>query len=125
MIRTIVSILVSFAIIFGLSFYELHYVQTTFKQLHEALVALYEKSETATASYEDGVAVQALWEDKREHLHIWMPHTVLQEIDYQLNETMGYLYLQDYANTLPKISLLIGITESVPVSYTFRLGNVF
>ena len=125
MIRTIISIVVALGIILGLTFYELNYVQTTFDQLHKALEALYEKSESATASYEDGVAVQSIWEDKREHLHVWMPHTVLQEIDYQLNETLGFLYLQDYANALPKVSLLLGITESVPISYDFRLGNVF
>ena len=125
MIRTIVSIIITLGLIFGLSFYELYYVQTTFEHLHKALESLYEKSESATATYEDGVAIQAIWEDKREYLHVWMPHTVLQEIEYQLNETLGYLYLNDYANTLPKVSLLLGITESLPISYNLRWGNVF
>ena len=125
MIRTIISIVVTLGLILGLTWYELYYVQNTFELLHKALESLYEKTELATASYEDGVAVQTLWSEKKEQLHVWMPHTVLQEIDYQLNETLGFLYLQDYANALPKVSLLLGITEGIPISYDFHLGNVF
>ena len=125
MIRTIISIVVTLGLILGLTWYELYYVQNTFELLHKALESLYEKTELATASYEDGVAVQTLWSEKKEQLHVWMPHTVLQEIDYQLNETLGFLYLQDYANALPKVSLLLGITEDIPISYDFHLGNVF
>ena len=54
MVKTIVSIFISFAIIFGLSFYEVCYVRSVFSQFHDVLNTLYQKTESYTATYEDG-----------------------------------------------------------------------
>ena len=125
MIRTIVSILVTLALILGVSIYDIHFVQATFQTFHTELRALKQKAELDTATYSDGLAVRSYWDTKKKVMHIWVPHTPLAEIDYQLDEAIGYLYVQDYEGAMPNIEVLLGLSENIPDSYTLSLGNIF
>ena len=125
MFKTIASILITLAIIITLSVYEIVYVQQVFVQFNDILLSLYEKTQARTASYEDGTAVRIFWEEKRETLHIWLPHTALQEVNYQMDEALGCLYVKDYDSALPKIEILLGLADNIPHSYTFGLENIF
>lgn len=125
MIRTAVSILVTLALIITLSFFEIRYVQNTFSYFGEVLEALFKKTEAHTANYQDGEAVRTFWEEKRQTLHVWLPHTAIQEIDLQLSEAIGYLYQENYEDSLAKIEVLIGTAKHVPDSYTLNLKNIF
>lgn len=125
MIRTIASIFITLALIFGLSFFEIAYVQKTFRDFKETVETLRHKAEAGTATYQDGITVQNYWRKKRDVLHVWVPHNSLQEVDYQLDETVGFLYTGDYAAALPKIEVVIGLAENIPQLYTFHLGNIF
>ena len=124
MVKTIISIFLSFAVIFGLSFYEVYYVRQTFSQFHEILDGLYQKAESYTATYEDGTAVRSYWENKKHTLHIWLPHSMLQEVDYHLDEAIGYLYNDDYANALAQLEVAREISLELPHSYSLALQNI-
>lgn len=125
MIRTIISIFITFGVVFGASVCEIYYVNRTFNHFHSILESLYQKTENGTAAYEDGVAVQTYWREKKKTLHVCLPHTALQEVDYQLDEAVGFMYVKDYESTLPKIEVLLGLSESIPHSYSFNLQNIF
>ncbi len=125
MIRTIASIFITLAIIFGISAYEIYYVNRVFDQFHAALEALYQKTESANVTYEDGVAVQTYWRAKKKILHAWLPHSSLQEVDYQLDEAVGFMYVKDYESALPKIEVVLGLSITIPHSYTFGFQNIF
>ena len=125
MIRTIVSALITLALILGVSIYDIHHVQKTFEVFHGALRSLKSKAELKEATYDDGLALRAYWDTKKRVMHIWVPHTPLAEIDYQLDEAIGYLYVQDYEGAMPNIEVLLGLSENIPDSYTLSLGNIF
>ena len=125
MIRTIISAIITLALIIGVSIYELHFVQTTFELFHTEVRALKQKTELGNATYTDGLALRSYWDTKKRILHVWVPHSSLAEIDYQLDEAIGYLYVQDYETALPKIEVILGLSENVPYSYTLKWGNVF
>ena len=125
MIRTIASAIITLILLLAVAVYDIHYVQTTFAVFHDALRALKEKTELGVASYDDGLALRAYWDTKKQVMHIWVPHTPLAEIDYQLDEAVGYLYAKDYEGALPKIEVLLGLSENVPGSYTLSWGNIF
>ena len=125
MIKTIISIAIALALIFALSAYELYYVQNTFSFFRDALLALQDKTEAGTATYEDGTSVQLFWEKKKRFMHIWLPHTAILEIDYQLYEAVGFLYVQDFKSALPKLEVVIGMCENIPQSYDLSFENVF
>lgn len=125
MIKTIVSILISLGLIIGLSVYELYYVNDTFSFFKQALLSLYDKTEAGQATYEDGTAVQLFWERKKRYLHIWLPHTSILEVDYQLYEAVGYLYVHDFESALPKLEVVLGMCENIPQSYRLSIENIF
>lgn len=124
MIRTIASVFITFALILGVSLFETQYVHSTFSHFQEMLYTLQNKAELETATYEDGVSVQKYWDEKKRWLHVWIPHTSLQEIDFQLDEAVGFLYVDDYEGALPKISVLLGLSEHIPNSYEYNVGNI-
>ena len=124
MIRTIASIIITLGLILGVSFYEFHYVQTTFSAFEQSLRSLKKKTEKEEVSYNDGLAVREMWDHKKQIMHIWIPHNILQEIDYQLDEAIGFLSIEQYMDALPKIEILIGISENLPSNYTFHIGNI-
>ncbi len=125
MIRTIVSALITLALILGVSIYDIHHVQKTFEVFHEALRTLKSKAESKEATYDDGLALRTYWDTKKRVMHIWVPHTALAEIDYQLDEAIGYLYTHDCDGAIPKIEVLLGLSENIPSGYTISLGNIF
>lgn len=125
MIRTIFSIAIALMIIIGASFFDVWYVNKTFALFEEAVDSLYNKTEAKTATIEDGKAVQTFWLEKKRVLHVWIPHTCIQEIDYQLDEAAGCIYVRDYDSALPKLELVKGICRSVPHSYTITFPNIF
>ncbi len=125
MIRTIASILVTLGLILGVSFFESKCVDRAFDELRATFETLQEKAELGTATYNDGVAARTFWDKKKETLHFWLPHSALQEIDFQLNEAIGFLSLDDNEGALPKIEVLIGLTDAIPHSYNFDVKNIF
>ena len=125
MIRTIASIILSFALIFGLSYYEITYVQRTFSYFYEILNSLYQKTESKIATQEDGVAVRHYWEEKKRSLHVWLPHTMLQEVDYHLDEAIGYLYHDDFPNALAQLEVTVELSKEIPRSYGLKVQNIF
>ena len=125
MIRTIVSAVVTLLLILGVSIYDIDYVQKTFEVFNGSLRTLKEKTQLGEVSYSDGLAVRSYWDTKKKTMHVWVPHTALAEIDYQLDEAIGYLYIEDYQSAMPKIEVLLGLSENVPYSYTLSLGNIF
>ena len=125
MVKTAASVLITLALIFGLCFYEIYYMQNTFSTFREILDSLYQKTESSTATYEDGMAVRAFWEEEKHTLHIWLPHNMLQEVDYHLDEAIGYLYNDDYANALAQLEVTRELSVEIPRSYALTLQNIF
>ena len=125
MIKTIVSIIISLGLILSVTLYEHKRVKTTFDDFGKVLTTLYEKTEAGEVTYEDGTSAEEFWENKKNTLHIWLPHTAILEIDYQLYEAVGYLYVRDYKSALPKIEILLGMCENIPQSYRFSIENIF
>lgn len=124
MIRTFVSILVTFAILLGLSLFELQYVNKTFDEFYKILYVLRQKTDVQTATHEDGKAVQEYWLNKKKVMHIWLPHTSLQEIDLQLDEAVAFLYVDDHKDALPKIEVVMGLAFNIPQSYELKWKNI-
>lgn len=125
MVRTIASVFISALTLFGISLYERLRVNEIFYEFRERLSGLYEKTEEGCANYTDGESVRIFWRTKKKELHVWVTHTSIENVDYQLNEAIGYLYEEKHDDALPKIEVLIEMTKKIPDSYAFRFENVF
>ena len=125
MVKTLISICISFALLLGVYLYEISCIQKGFDLYHNALRELYEKCLEESATYEDGEAVRALWYEQRQEMQFWLTHTSIETMDYQINEAVGYLYYQEYKDALPKIEILLDLTYTVPHSHMLYPENIF
>jgi len=101
------------------------YLDKQFDEVHAALETLYEKIENETATRDDCIAVRALWDDKKQKLHVLIPHNDISYVDYWLNETCGLLNYKNYEFALGKIEVLKEITKKLPDAYSLKLENIF
>ena len=125
MIRTIVGILISLALLVGACLWEDVYIEKNFSLVEETIHSLYEKTEEGTATHEDGEAVEVFWQKKKQTMHFLLPHNAVQQIDFELNEALGYLYQGNFQDALPKMEVLLQITEVIRQNFTLLWGNIF
>ena len=123
--KIIPSILISGALLVGLSVCELTYVDKTFNTFHKGLTGIYQKTESCEATHEDGTALQVFWEEKKKVLYLWLPHTLIDQVDYHLGEALGYLYQGNFEDSLPKFELLLDMAETIPRAYKILPENIF
>ncbi|MGN1235551.1 MAG: DUF4363 family protein [Christensenellaceae bacterium] len=125
MVKTIVSIFLSVGIIVGLSLWEASFLNNELDDFNEVLQVLYLKTEEETATAEDGEAVKSLWNDTRDRLHFWVPHTSVSYVDYWLSEAVGCLRKENYQEAAPKLEVLLDICRGLKSSFGPSFGNVF
>ena len=123
--KIIPSILITGSILAGLSICEIRYVDNTFKTFSGGLTSIYQKTENCEATHEDGAALQTFWEEKKKILYIWLPHTLIDQVDYHLGEALGYLYQGNFEDSLPKFELLLDMAETIPRAYKILPENIF
>ncbi len=125
MVKSIIYTLVAIMLCLGFFLWTEYYIQSQFGQFHAALQTLYDKIEDESANREDAYAVRELWADKKEKLHVFIPHNDISYVDYWLSEACSLIYKDEYALALGKVEVLLEITKALPDAYKVRLENVF
>ena len=124
MVKMIVSIAVSLALLAGAAVFETLFIDAQFAQVREALEVLEEKVREENALPADTQAVQKLWENKKEKLHAVIPHNDISYIDYWMGEAVSYIETKNFDDALSKIEVLITICEQIPQTYSVSLENI-
>lgn len=125
MVKSIISIFVALAIIFGGAAYERNFVKRQFDEFDVVLESLYEKTENCTANKEDVLAAQMNWVKKKEVLHIFIPHNEIKEVDLWLAETISLVAFEKYEDALSKIDVLLELCEQIPKTFRLDISNIF
>lgn len=125
MVRSIIYTIVAALLCIGFFIWTDIYLASQFSQFHDALETLYYKVEDKTANREDAYAVRDMWADKKEKLHIFIPHNDISYVDYWLSEACSLIYKSEYDLALGKLEVLLEITKNLPDAYIIKLENVF
>ncbi len=125
MVKSITAILIAAALLFGLGIFEWFYVEREFDAFGDELETLYDKTEEGRANGEDAKAVQTSWETRKERLHIWIPHNDITRLDDYMAEVVRLIAEQNYALALPKLEILMHLTECLPATYRPAVENIF
>lgn len=124
MVKSIITVLVALAIIFGGAAYEQNFVKRQFDEFNVVLETLYVKTENNTANKEDVLAVQKNWVDKKNVLHIFIPHNEIKEVDLWLAETISLVAYGKYEDALSKIDVLLELCEQIPHTFRLHISNI-
>lgn len=125
MVRSIIYTVVAAILCVGFFIWTDLYISEQFGQFNEALNTLYDKVEEKSANREDAYAVRDMWADKKEKLHVFIPHNDISYVDYWLSEACSLIYKSEYDLALGKIEVLLEITKNLPDAYIIKLENVF
>lgn len=121
---TIYMLLAVLVLVVGV-LYEQNKIHGDFAEFNAALVVLYDKTEREIAVKDDALAVQKVWLSHKSSLHIYIPHNDIREFDMWMSETVNYIEEKNYKEALPKLEVLIELTEQIPNFYKLKWENVF
>ncbi len=124
MVKSLSAILVSIALLLGAALFEWRYVGKQFGDFQAELETLFDKTENETANLTDAKAVQSSWEQRKERLHIWIPHNDIARIDEYMAEAVRLVGEKDYSGALAKIEILLHLSECLPDTYRPALENI-
>ena len=125
MVKTIASILISFALLVSAAAFEHFYVGSTFQKFGAALDALEAKVRAESAAREDAEAVRTLWEADKQNLHAVIPHNDIAQVDYWLGEAISCIETQTYPDALSRLEVLETICRQIPLTYRITFENIF
>mgnify|MGYP000106785519 FL=1 len=125
MVKTVLSILISLALLVSAAVFELFYVNEQFDKFEEALSSLELKVREESANREDAEAVKILWEHEKKNLHVVIPHNDISYIDYWLGEAVSYIETKNFDDALSKIEVLVTICRQIPQTYGVTFENIF
>ncbi len=125
MVKSLLSILLAGLLLLGAAVFEGVYVKRQFEGFGEEVTALMEKAEEGTASEADAEAVYTAWEERRDKLHIWIPHNDISRIDDYLSESIRCLREGEDELAMAKLEIVLRLTETLPSTYLVSLPNLF
>lgn len=116
-------IIVSLIIVFA-SVYESNYVAEQFIDFDRSLEVLYLKIDDESATKDDVYAVQSGWINKKQRLHVFIPHNEIKEIDLWLAEAVTLVEDKKWQDALSKIEVLRELAEQIPKTFAVSLDNI-
>lgn len=125
MVKSLLSILLAGLLLLGAAVFEGVYVKQQFEGFGEEVTVLMEKAEEGTASEADAEAVYTAWEERRDKLHIWIPHNDISRIDDYLSESIRCLREGEDELAMAKLEIVLRLTETLPSTYLVSLPNLF
>ncbi len=125
MVKTLVTLLLSAALLAGGAAFEHFFVREKFVRMETALTALEGKVRAESAARGDAEAVRTLWEEEKRKLHAVIPHNDISYIDYWLGEAVSHVETQHYDLALAKLEVLRTICRQIPKTYGISFENVF
>ncbi len=125
MVKTLASILASFALLVSAAIFEHWYVGSTFETFGAALETLEAKVRDEAATREDAEAVRTLWEADKKNLHAVIPHNDISQVDYWLGEAVSCIETQTYPDALSRLEVLETICRQIPLTYRITFENIF
>lgn len=125
MVKTLLSVLISFALLASAAIFEHWYVGSTFEKFGAALDALETKVRAESAAREDAEAVRTLWEADKKNLHAVIPHNDIAQVDYWLGEAVSCIETQTYPDALSRLEVLETICRQIPLAYRITFENIF
>ncbi len=124
MVKSAISIIVVSLILIAGTIYETNFVSRQFREFDAMLATLYEKVDDHTAVEDDVLAVQKNWIDKKMHLHVFVSHNEIKEIELWIAEAVTLVRNEQWEDAISKIEVLRELSEQLPKSFSISIENI-
>ena len=124
MIKSIIYIAVTAAIIVTFSVLEQTTLRSSFKDLSAETAIIKTKAEEKTLTEKDVANLQKKWIKKKEVLHVYIPHNEIKEADLWISECLYYAKARDYKEAREKAEVIAELFEQIPKTFSLRTENI-
>ena len=124
MVRSLVSMGIVTVLLVCCAIYESNFVHRQFEEFGIVLDVLYEKVDEQTATQDDVYAVQKNWLDKKQYLHIFIPHYEIKEFDLWIAEAVTLVRDKEWKDAISKIEVLKELSEQIPKTFMISWENI-
>ena len=124
MVKSIISTILATILLVSLSLIEQSVIKNTFLELKDNLTIVYAKTENQTAIKDDILAYQKFWIQKKEFLHVFIPHNEIKEMDLWIGESCTLIENKKYEDALSKLDVVMELIEQIPKTFALRVENV-
>lgn len=124
MVKSILSMAIVSLILITGAVYERYFINKQFTELGAVLEVLYKKVDEGIATQDDVYAVQKNWLEKKEYLHVFIPHNEIKEIDMWLAESATLVRDKEWKDAISKIEVLKELAEQIPKTFLVRWENI-
>lgn len=124
MVKSFITVIVSILLFIGGAIAEKTVVKNTFDELHREFGIFEDKLKEENATVEDALNIQQFWIERKEKLHIFIPHSEIKELDLWLAEMIIYVEIGDYDEARAKITVAKELVEQIPKTFGMRTENV-
>ena len=125
MVKSCLSIIITFLVFIGGAIYEQTYIRKAFDVLNEEFFAVYKKLSDETATEEDLSKAQNKWLEEKYKLHAFIPHNEIKELDLWIAEAVYYAKEKDYDEAKGKVSVTLEHLEQIPKTFALSFENLF
>ena len=125
MVKSFITVIVTFLILVGGAVYEQIYIGKAFSGLKEEFTEIYEKIDDESITNEEILSAQEKWIEEKHKLHAFIPHNEIKELDLWIAEAVYYVEVQNYEEAQGKVSVAIELLEQIPRTFAVTFENVF
>ena len=125
MLKSGLTALCAFLILFASAFYEYKTVNDTFDKFAKIIEQTQTKIASGDYLSEDGLTVEKFWLEAKKKLHVWIPHTDIKEIDLWVCECKQYTRQKNTEEAICKLAVLHGLATQVPYGFLIKFENIF
>ncbi len=125
MVKSVITVIVATAIIVAGAIWESVKLNQTFNELIVCIDEINLKLEEDTANKDDVLALQNLWIEKKEGLHVYIPHTEIKELDLWIAEAVTYVKYGKNDEAIAKLEVVKELCEQIPKTFSVKFENLF
>ncbi|MCL1900845.1 MAG: DUF4363 family protein [Firmicutes bacterium] len=123
--KILVIPIIFLGLIIGLGVFEHFYLKAKFFEFEEKISEIYIDTKNEMSKPEEVEELELWWDDQKKTLHVFVPHTLLKEIDFYLAESKGLISAEKFEFALSKLEVLKTLVIDIPGSFTINFGNIF
>ena len=123
--KTLIIPIAILFIISGFAVFEHFYVTNKFNSFEEQLDTLYIETLDETVTKDSVIKIENWWNNQKDKLHVFTPHTIIKDIEFWLAEIKGFINIKNFDFALVKIEMLKTAASAIPRSFTIDFGNIF
>ncbi len=124
MVKDLISIIVSVAILTGIAVAEDVTIKKCFGEFSAYAQVLYLKEQNESATVDDALILQNNWIKYKSKLHVYIPHNEIKEMDLWVSECVGYTKDKNFKEAKSKLEVIIELTQQIPKTFKFDIENI-